>query len=107
MLILSHLLNSISVILNILFQTLIILVTVRVVLSWVNPDPYNPIVRFIVSVTDPMFALLNPIRKYIGNIGGRIDLVPLIFVLILIFMQSFLVGLLRDLSLELYRGSFG
>ena len=105
MIILSHFLNSISVILEIILQTLILLVTIRVILSWVNPDPYNPIVRFIIGVTDPLLAVLNPFRKYFNPAGSRIDWTPLVLVLLLVFLQYFLVPILKDYAFELRRAA--
>jgi YggT family protein len=54
----------------------------------VNPDPYNPIVRFLYSVTEPVF---RPIRRLIGHRLGPIDISPIIVILAIIFIQSFLV----------------
>jgi YggT family protein len=55
--------------------------------TWVNPDPYNPIVRFLYKATEPV---LYPIRKFIGSRLGQIDLSPIIVIFIIIFIQSFL-----------------
>lgn len=101
MLILANLLNSIAVILGIILQTLIILISIRVILSWVNPDPYNPIVRFITSISDPMLELIRPLGRYVNPRGSRLDLLPLVLVLILIFLQSFLVQSLHDYAFQL------
>jgi len=73
------------------------MIIIRAVLSWVNPDPYNPIVMFIYRSTEPV---LYRIRRWIplGNIG--IDISPIIVILIIIFLQSFLVKSLLQLSLH-------
>jgi YggT family protein len=63
-------------------------VIIAALLSWVNPDPYNPIVRFLYSVTEPVF---RPIRRLIGYRLGPIDISPIIVILAIIFIQSFLV----------------
>lgn len=63
-------------------------VIIAALLSWVNPDPYNPIVRFLHSVTEPVF---RPIRRLIGYRLGPIDISPIIVILAIIFIQSFLV----------------
>ena len=63
-------------------------VIIAALLSWVNPDPYNPIVRFLYSVTEPVF---RPIRRLIGHRLGPIDISPIIVILAIIFIQSFLV----------------
>ncbi|MCO6429673.1 MAG: YggT family protein [Deltaproteobacteria bacterium] len=97
MIILANFLSALASVLSVILTTLIILVTVRVVLSWVNADPYNPIVRFIIASTDPMLRLLGPLRHKLNSLGGgRIDWSPLVLVLILIFLQSFLVQVLAD-----------
>ncbi|RPI35388.1 MAG: YggT family protein [Nitrospiraceae bacterium] len=63
-------------------------IIIAALISWVNPDPYNPIVRFLYSVTEPVF---RPIRRLIGYRLGPIDISPIIVILAIIFIQSFLV----------------
>ncbi len=65
----------------------------RAVISWVNPDPYNPIVQFLYRITEPVMA---PIRRRLpfGNIG--IDISPIIVILAIIFLQSFLVESIKQ-----------
>ena len=55
--------------------------------TWVNPDPYNPIVRFLYKATEPV---LSPIRRFIGNRLGAIDISPIIVIFVIVFIQSFL-----------------
>ncbi len=69
----------------------------RAILSWVNPDPYNPIVQFLYSVTEPV---LSPIRRMIGY-GMGIDFSPLVVILAIYFLRSFLVRTLLDIALRL------
>ncbi len=64
---------------------------IAVLISWVNPDPYNPIVRFLYSVTEPV---LRPIRRLIGYRLGPIDISPIIVILVIILIQSFLAKFL-------------
>jgi YggT family protein len=73
------------------------IIIARAVLSWVNPDPYNPIVRFLYRVTEPV---LRPIRERLPSFSG-LDLSPMIVLLAIYFLESFLVGSLRDLALSL------
>ncbi len=68
----------------------------RAVVSWVNADPYNPIVRFLYEATEP---LLGRIRKMIPFRMGGLDFSPLILILIIMFLQSFLVPTLRHIAL--------
>ncbi len=71
------------------------IVIAKVVLSWVNPDPYNPIVRVINSATDPVFY---EIRKRIPINLGMIDISPIIVFLSIYFIQIFVVGSLLHLA---------
>jgi len=70
-------------------------VVVRAVLSWVNPDPFNSIVRFIHNVTEPV---LYPIRRYLPMGFGGIDFSPIIVFLAIMFLRTFLVNSLLRLS---------
>jgi YggT family protein len=65
------------------------IVIARAVLSWVNPDPYNPIVRFIHNVTEPV---LYPIRSKLPVSYGGIDFSPIIVFLGIIFLRTFVVN---------------
>lgn len=64
------------------------IIIISALLSWVSPDPYNPIVRFLYSITEPV---LRPVRRLIGSRLGPIDISPLIVIIVIIFLQSFLV----------------
>jgi len=72
-------------------------VIVAALISWVNPDPYNPIVRFLYSVTEPVF---RPIRRVIGHRLGPIDISPIVVILAIIFVQSFLVRSLIKIGIR-------
>jgi YggT family protein len=98
MIIFSNFLFAIAQILAILIKTVIILVFIRAIVSWVNPDPYNGLVRFLNSSTEPFLA---PIRRYLPQLSQRVDLSPLLLILALYFLQYFLVGTLIDYSLAL------
>jgi len=71
------------------------IIIARAVISWVNPDPYNPIVRFLTSVTEPV---LYPIRRRLPIQLGGMDFTPIIVILIIYFLQSFVVQSLLDLA---------
>jgi YggT family protein len=60
----------------------------RALISWVNPDPYNPIVTFLYRATEPVMA---PIRRLIPIRGLGIDISPIIVIMIIYFLQTFLV----------------
>jgi YggT family protein len=72
-------------------------VIIAALLSWVNPDPYNPIVQFLRKITEPV---LYPIRRAMGGYGLGIDLSPLVVILVIIFLQQFLVHTLRQAALQ-------
>lgn len=103
MIVLVHFLNAIAGILDIIFRTLIIFITARVILSWVNPDPYNPIVRFIITFTDPLIDILKPLRRYLSPPGSRVDFTPYVLMLLIIFLQYFLPPVLQDYAIQLRR----
>jgi YggT family protein len=68
----------------------------RAVISWVNADPYNPIVRFLYEATEP---LLGRIRRVLPMAVGGIDFSPLILIMGIMFLQSFLVPTLKQLAM--------
>jgi YggT family protein len=68
---------------------------VRAVLSWVNPDPYNPIVRALYSITEPVLSFL---RRKFPLMAGSIDFSPMVAILVILFLQRFLVRTLFDLA---------
>jgi YggT family protein len=70
------------------------IIIARALISWVNPDPYNPIVSFLYRATEPV---LYRVRRIIPNLGG-IDLSPLIVILIIYFLKEFLVKSIYMLS---------
>ncbi len=63
-------------------------IIINALISWVSPDPYNPIVQFLQKVTEPV---LYPIRRIMGNYSIGIDLSPIIALLLVVFMQNFIV----------------
>ncbi len=97
MFMLGNFIMAIAKLINFVLSAYIWVVIARAVISWVNPDPYNPIVRFLRQVTDP---LLLHIRRYVPVMGGM-DLSPMILILIIVFLQSFLVPTLQQLAMHL------
>jgi YggT family protein len=73
------------------------IIIVAALISWVNPDPYNPIVRFLYSVTEPV---LRPVRRLVGFRLGAVDISPVIVILVIIFVQSFLIRSLLKIGLR-------
>lgn len=98
MFVLSNFLIAVAKILNIALTLYMWLIIGRAVISWVNPDPYNPIVRFLYSVTDPV---LYAIRRRLPLFFGGIDFSPILVILAIIFLKSFLVETLFQLARQL------
>jgi len=97
MFVVGNLLASLALVLDVVLGLYKWAFIIAALLSWVNPDPYNPVVRFLRSVTEPV---LYRIRRVTGVYGG-IDFSPLVAILGLWFLQSFLVQTLRDLAARL------
>ena len=96
--ILGNLLQATAQILNIILQLYMWVIIIRALLSWVNPDPYNPIVQFLYSITEPV---LYRIRQLIPMSGIGIDFSPIIVLLAIVFLQGFLVESLAVLGARL------
>ena len=98
MVLLSNFVLALARLVNLVLIAYMWIVIARAVLSWVNPDPYNPLVRFIHRVTEPV---LRPIRHRLPTVGMGLDLSPLVVLLGIWFLQWFLVESLRDLAVSL------
>ena len=70
------------------------IVIAAAVITWVNPDPRNPIVRFLYGVTEPV---LYRIRRLIPTNFGGIDIAPMLLIFIILFLQHVLIGGLLDM----------
>jgi YggT family protein len=99
MFILSNFLMATADVLSIVLTLYMWIVIARAVISWVNADPYNPIVRFLYGATEP---LLYRVRRSLPLFGGGIDFSPLVVLLAIIFLQRFLVGSLQQIAQSLY-----
>ena len=97
MFILGNFLKAVAIVLNYVLTFYMWIVIARAVLSWVNPDPYNPIVRFIHNVTEPV---LYRIRTRIPVNFGGIDFSPIVVILAVVFLQQFVVSSLLRLSVS-------
>ncbi len=98
MFIFGYFLMAIAKILNVVLIGFMWIVIARAILSWVNPDPYNPIVRLIRNLTEPV---LYRIRAFLPIGFGGIDFSPIVVILGVIFLQTFLVNSLFRLSSSL------
>ncbi len=96
MIILSNFLSALATVLNLFLSLFYWLILIRALISWVNPDPYNPLVQFLLRTTEP---ILHPIRRLLPAMG--IDIAPIIAFFAIIFLRSFLVSSLDDLARSL------
>ena len=74
------------------------IIIIRALISWVNPDPWNPIVQFLARATDPVLVV---IRRRVGLLGG-IDVSPILAILLIMFLQYAVVQTIRDIGLRLH-----
>jgi YggT family protein len=95
MFILAYFFLAIATVLNYVLLFFMLVVFARAVLSWFNPHPYHPIIRFITSVTEPV---LYRIRSVLPVTYGGIDLSPVVVFLAIVFLREFLVSSLMRLS---------
>lgn len=91
------LLNAIATVLQYGLTIYLYVIIARAIISWVSPSPYNPIVQFLYAATEPV---LRYFRRLIPPIGGTIDISPIIVILLIVFLQQFLVDTLRELALR-------
>jgi YggT family protein len=91
----SNFVNAVATIFYYVLNIYMWIVIARAVLSWVSPDPYNPIVRFIHTVTEPV---LYRIRRRLPVVFGGIDLAPVIVFLAIMFLENFVVSSLHEFA---------
>ena len=95
MLVLRNLLIAVATVIDYVLVFYMFITIAIAVLSWVSPDPYNPIVRFIHNITEPV---LYQIRKRVPMMYGGIDFSPIIVILVIIFLRIFVVESLKGLA---------
>jgi YggT family protein len=98
MYIVGYFIKAVANVLNIALWLYMWVIIARAVLSWVSPDPYNPIVRFIHNVTEPV---MYKVRTKIPVSFGGIDFSPIIVILLIYFLQIFVVQSLERFSRSL------
>lgn len=92
---LQNLIIAVANVADVLLNVYSWLIIARAIISWVSPDPYNPIVNFLYMVTEP---ILRPARRIIPPIGGTIDISPIVVLLLLMFLRQALIKSLFDLA---------
>ncbi len=98
MFVVSNFILAFARVLELAINAYIWIIIARALISWVNPDPYNAIVRFLYRVTEPV---LRPVRYRLPTLAMGLDLAPMVVILVLYFLDQFLVSTLRQLALGL------
>lgn len=81
--------SVLTIVMSILFLYKWVII-ISSVLTWVKPDPYNPIVQMLYRLTEPAYAF---VRKYIPTVVGGMDFAPIILIFAIIFLETFLQNL--------------
>jgi YggT family protein len=95
MFVFANLLMAAAKVLSLALSIYMWIIIARAVLSWVNPDPYNPIVRFIHNLTEPVLYF---VRRRLPVVFGGVDLAPVIVLLAILFFEHFVVASLFELA---------
>ncbi len=103
MFILANFVNALAYVLDFILTVYMYILIARAILSWVNPDPYNPIVSFLYRATEPV---LYRVRRVLPDMGG-LDLSPLLVLLAIFFLQKFVVSSLFEIANRLKFGIGG
>jgi len=98
MFIISQFFVAMSQVLDIALEIYKWIVIASALISFVNPDPYNSIVKFLRNATEPVFRL---IKRYIPTVIYNVDFAPFIVILIIILLQRFLVPIIYNFGISL------
>jgi YggT family protein len=82
----SNFLMAFAKILHLVLDIYMWIIIIRAIISWVNPDPYHPLVRFLYAITEPVMGWL---RRRLPLLWGGFDLSPLLLILAIVFIQNF------------------
>ena len=95
MFVLSNFIFALAKIIDIALTIYMWIIIFRAVISWVNADPYNKIVIFLYKVTEPV---LRPVRRILPMRNMGIDFSPIVVIIVIIFLQYFLVETIIQLA---------
>lgn len=100
MFIFGNLLIAVAKMADIILTLYMYMIIGRAIISWVNPDPYNPIVSFLYRATEPLLARIRNVIPYLGGL----DLAPMALILAIIFLQNFLIRTLLEIGYRFKAG---
>ncbi len=98
MFILTNLILALAKIIHIVLNLYMYMIIARAIISWVNADPYNSIVRFLYNATEPV---LYAIRRRFPVFFGGIDFSPMIVILVILFLDDFVVPSLAGMAIRM------
>lgn len=99
MLVLNNFLQAIAGLLDTLLGIYVWIIIISVILTWVNPDPHNPIVRILNNLTEPVF---RQVRRFLPfTVIGGIDLSPIVVLILVQFVKMFLVKSLYQIGMPM------
>jgi YggT family protein len=94
----NYFLIALANLVNLVLSAYMWIIIARAILTWVNPDPYNPIVRFLYRVTEPV---LGPVRRRLPTFQMGLDLSPMVVLLAIYFLKEFLVPVIYRVATEI------
>ena len=98
MFVLSNFITAVAKVLSVVLNLYMWLIIIRALISWFSPDPYNPIYQVLIRITEPV---LGYIRRFLPMRASMMDLSPIVALLVILFLQTFLVQSLYGLALSL------
>lgn len=99
MFVINNFLGALAVLVDLILSAYMWVIIGRAIISWVNADPYNPIVRILYDITEPLLAR---IRRVVPIMGGGLDFSPMILIIIIFFLRSFIVPTLQQLAVNMH-----
>lgn len=99
MFVFANLLQAVASVLGVVLNLYFWIVIIAALLSWVNPDPYNPIVRILRNLTQPVFYQVRRLLPF--TVIGGIDLSPVVVLLAIQFANIFLVRSLMQMAVSM------
>ncbi len=91
----GNFLVAVVTVIDIVLNVYMWIIVARAIISWVSPNPYNPIVNFLYQATEPV---LRYARRIIPPIGGSLDLSPILVLVAIVFLKQFLVQSLMQFA---------
>ena len=94
---LGYIILAIAKVIGLIINIYTMIIVIAALITWVNPDPYNPIVKILRGLTEPAFRIVRRLMPR-ALLRLRIDISPIIVLVVLMMAETFLVGLLVNLA---------